>query len=137
MTPNPSTSGSIYLFAASIPQDYLDAIENLDLEVKENIIISREVVEIPSKDVPASKLGEGDLVERLGEILGNAYIYHEAMRVLQDEKDLHDRKFARVQSIRATREKQLLGFKNQSGPRWKIALPTGSQGPAQHKTGGI
>lgn len=97
MTPNPSTSASLHLYTAEIPQAYLDAMENLDTGLGEKLTISREVVQIPFTYVPADKLDEGTLVERLGGILERC---HEFMRALQEEKDLYERKLAKVRFSR-------------------------------------
>lgn len=121
MTPNPRTSSSLYLFAASIPRAYLDAMEDLDLEVRDNLVITREVVEVPTQ---YGRLNEGGLVERLGEILEGAFAYHDAMKILLDEKEAHDRKCAIVRSIKSHRGKLPV-------------LPLGAQGLARSRVGGV
>lgn len=79
MTPNPSTPASLHLYTAKIPRIYLDATENLDIKLAENLTISCEVIQIPSTYVAADKLTEGTLVERLGGILEHFQRVHESI----------------------------------------------------------
>lgn len=79
MTPDPSTPASLHLYTAEISRIYLDATENLDIKLAENLTISCEVVQIPSTYVAADRLTEGTLVERLGGMLERFQRVHESI----------------------------------------------------------
>lgn len=89
MAPNPSTSASLHLYTAEISRIYLDAMENLDIKLADNVTISCEVVEIPLTYVAADKLTEGTLVERLGGILEHFQRIHKGI--------LRGREYAQMQ----------------------------------------
>lgn len=72
-----SASVALELFTAHISAGYLAALKNHDLEITDRLVITREIIELPQGDLSAETLSQSALIDKISEILEQAYDHHE------------------------------------------------------------
>lgn len=80
ITPHPS-SAAVYLYIADFPLSYMVALQDPRLEVTQNVVIARELIELPTLPVDDRDITSGRFLVVLAQIL--------------DEADSHERPLSR------------------------------------------